>query len=106
MSCVNYRYIEIIKVFEIFGIIAGIKRIYATYPILGFVVKPKALIIRLQSNKKGEFMCLDSPFWVWIPSRYPKWISREFRSNHGGIWWLRRPLKNRISQIFGSFEKL
>jgi len=43
--------IEIIKVFEIFGIIAGIKRIYAIYPTFGFVVKPKALIMRLQSNK-------------------------------------------------------
>jgi hypothetical protein len=31
---------------------------------------------------------------------------REFRSNYGGISWLRRPLKKRISQIFGSFEKL
>jgi hypothetical protein len=47
-------YIEIIKVFEIIGIIADIKRIYATYPTFGFVVKPKALIMRVQSNKKGE----------------------------------------------------
>jgi hypothetical protein len=58
----NCRFIEIIKAFEIFGIIAGIKRIYAIYPTFGFVVKPKALIMRLQSNKKGESACWDKPF--------------------------------------------
>jgi hypothetical protein len=47
------HYIEIIKGFEIFGIISGIKRIYGTYPIFNFVVKPKALKMRFYENKKG-----------------------------------------------------
>jgi hypothetical protein len=31
---------------------------------------------------------------------------REFHSNHGGIRWLRRYLKKRISQQNSGFEKL
>jgi hypothetical protein len=40
-------YIEIIKVFEIFGNITGIKRIYEIYRSLGFVVKQYARKMRL-----------------------------------------------------------
>ena len=38
----NYRYIEIIKVFEIFGIIADIKLIHATYLIFTTTVKSES----------------------------------------------------------------
>ena len=62
--------------------------------------------MRLSENKWGKSISSDSPCWVWISSRYPKWILREFRSNHGGIWWLRRPLENWISQQNSGFEKL
>jgi hypothetical protein len=100
------RLIEIIKVFEILGIIAYIKMIHATYCIFAVAVKSKSRRIRLPVNKKGKSIALDSPFWVWIPPRYPKWILREFRSNHVGISWPPCPLKKRISQILGGFEKL
>jgi hypothetical protein len=62
--------------------------------------------MRLYENQKGESIGSDSPFWVWIPPGYPKWILREFRSNYGGIRWLRRYLKKRISQQNSGFEKL
>jgi hypothetical protein len=101
-----HRFIEIIKVFEVFGIIADIKPIHATYCIFAVAVKSKSRKIRLPTNKKGESKCWDTAFWVWIPPRYPKWILKEIRSNYGGISWPRCPLKKRISQIFGSFEKL
>ena len=99
-------YIEIIKSFEVSGTISDTIWIYATYRIIKSGVKPKAPKMRLWGNKKGESACRDTPFWVWISSRYPKWILREFRSNYGGISWPPCPLKKRISQIFRSFEKL
>jgi len=53
----NYRYIEIIKGFKIYEIIAYTKLIHAHYRIFWLDVKPKALIMQLQSNKKGESTC-------------------------------------------------
>ena len=44
------HYIEIIKVFEIFGIIADIKLIHASYRIFASVVKPQLLKTGLQEN--------------------------------------------------------
>ena len=69
-------------------------------------VKPRARKMRIWENKKGASIDSDSPFWVWISSRYPKWTLREFRLNCSGIWRLRRPLKNGISQQNWGFEKL
>jgi len=46
-------YIEIIKVFEFFGIIADIKLIHATYCLFAIAVKSDARKMRLQGNKKG-----------------------------------------------------
>jgi len=66
-------YIEIIKVFEIFGIIPDIKLIHAIYCIFAVAVKSESRKIRLPANKKGESNRWDTPFWVWISSRYPKW---------------------------------
>ena len=62
--------------------------------------------MRFWKNKKGESFGSDSSCWVWISSRYPKWILREFRSNYSGILWLSCPLKNWISQQNSGFEKL
>ena len=99
------RYIEIIQTFEIEQIITDTIWIYAPYLIFKSGVKLKSLKMRLYENQKGESIGSDSPFWVWIPPGYPKWILREFRSNYGGISWPPYPHKKRISQIFGSFEK-
>ena len=103
---VKLWYIEIIKVFEIFRIVADIKLIHATYCFFAVAAKSESRKIWLPANKKGESTGWDTPFWVWISPRYPKWILREFRSNYCGISWPPCPLKKRISQIFGSFEKL
>ncbi len=56
------RYIEIIKVFEIFGIIADIKLIHATYCIFTVAVKSESRKMRLRENKKSESIGSDSPF--------------------------------------------
>ena len=93
--------IEIIKVFEILWIIAGTILIYATNRIFGFSVKSGSRQMRVRDNKKGKSIGSDSPFWVWISSWYPKWILREFRSNHVGILWRRcRPKNKDITKIF------
>jgi len=70
------HYIEIIKVFEISGIIADIKLIHATYCFFAVAVKSESRKIWPPANKKGESTYWDSPFRVWISSRYPKWILR------------------------------
>jgi hypothetical protein len=58
----NDMYIEIIKVFEVLGIIADIKLIYATYCIFAVAVKSESRKIWLPANKKGKSIGPDLSF--------------------------------------------
>ena len=55
----NYRYIEIIQVFEIVKIITDIKLIHATYLIFAATVKSESRKIWPSVNKKGQIHVLD-----------------------------------------------
>ena len=91
----NCWYIERNTNIKIFQNIADTIGISGTYSIFSFGVKPKARKMWLYENEKGESIGPNSPFWVWISSRYPKCILREFRSNYSCISWPSCPLEKR-----------
>ena len=74
-------YIEIIKVFEILGIIADIKLIHATYRALSVAVKSEPRQMRLSLNKKGKSVFQIHPIWVWLQTD----IQNGFWENFGQI---------------------
>jgi hypothetical protein len=98
--------IEIIKGFEIFGIIEDIKLIHEIYLIFAVTVKSESRKRWLWKNKKDKSIGSDSPLRVWITNPYPKWILSSYRLILGGIRCECHLVKNRISQKFSGFEKL
>ena len=103
----NFMYIEIIKVFRIYEIIAYNKPIHAPYRIFLLDVKSWSWQMRVSSNKKGKSIGSDSPSWVVIRFRYPKWFWLCYSPSHGWDWGLGFLSKNDdITSFRGSLKVL
>ena len=99
-------YIEIIKVFEIFGIIADIKLIHATYLIFCDYCQigvPKNAALRKQ---KGQIHKLGFTLLSLDIIQISKMDFKRISAKSCWYFVAALSLKKRISQIFGSFEKL